>query len=764
MLTFMLLPGKNTVCAFSVIVLCFLCRSALAQQHTAKDSAAYQKGLAESHSDAERINYELELAEYSIKKPGNFKFDLDNAQRWINKAKQLNAKLNSKEAQGHILIEEGYLLRENGPSTQGRDMIAQGIALLKNTSDKSLLAGAYRNLGDCYDPNNPQQVAARVASFKQAIKCYKQCGNKKETAIMLEQLAETYLSMGGFQPAKNSIVESLAVYNSINYKEVQALYDLLGVMYAMQADYGNALKYQLKAVRICDELKDSSMLTCEIKNHLGIMYSKLDQANNALTYLNAALFIAELHKDPPSVRVISVNISRCYTSLKDYKSALDVLDESSAMFKDVPIDNAMKMTTDDSYVIILSKLKKPDRARPYVEDILRLMFLPDVSPLNLPNSYRALVSYYFLIKNYNAILAIMPKYQKAAEETKFPAYRTDYLGFWYQLDSVRNDYKGGFAHLLKYKALEDSIFNEKKTQQIALLQNSYENQQKESEIRLKSADIELLTKNAKLAKAQLKGVRFTRNVTLAGIVVFILIFGMQYRRYQEKQKMNLLITGKNAELQKLVTEKEWLLKEVHHRVKNNLHTVICLLESQAAYLENDALKAVESSQHRIFAMSLVHQRLYQSTDIQTVDIANYLSEFIMYLKESFGEPANIAFQQEIESMRLDVSQAIPIALIVNEAVTNAIKYAFPEHRRGVIKVGLAREADSLRLSIEDNGVGIPEGVQTEKLTSLGLELIKGLTDDLKGRVQFLVKKGTSVVVSFNKGPVSHIAAAALAGS
>jgi len=115
-------------------------------------------------------------------------------------------------------------------------------------------------------------------------------------------------------------------------------------------------------------------------------------------------------------------------------------------------------------------------------------------------------------------------------------------------------------------------------------------------------------------------------------------------------------------------------------------------------------------------------------------------------------------------MRLDVSQAIPIALIVNEAVTNAIKYAFPEHRRGVIKVGLAREADSLRLSIEDNGVGIPEGVQTEKLTSLGLELIKGLTDDLKGRVQFLVKKGTSVVVSFNKGPVSHIAAAALAGS
>ena len=99
---------------------------------------------------------------------------------------------------------------------------------------------------------------------------------------------------------------------------------------------------------------------------------------------------------------------------------------------------------------------------------------------------------------------------------------------------------------------------------------------------------------------------------------------------------NHLINQKNLELEFLVEEKEWLLKEVHHRVKNNLQTIICLLESQAAYLENDALKAIETSQNRIYTMSLIHQKLYQSENIQTIDMALYISELIQYLKDSFN--------------------------------------------------------------------------------------------------------------------------------
>ncbi len=175
------------------------------------------------------------------------------------------------------------------------------------------------------------------------------------------------------------------------------------------------------------------------------------------------------------------------------------------------------------------------------------------------------------------------------------------------------------------------------------------------------------------------------------MVILLASGGLLYKQYRQKQKSaaliaetnkvisqkNQAITQKNEALEQLVTEKEWLLKEVHHRVKNNLHTVICLLESQAAYLESDARQANEVSQQRIYTMSLIHQKIYQSEDIKSIDMSVYLPEFIQYLDDSFGNNLRIHFEVDIDPVQLDISQAVPVALIINEAVTNSIKYAFP---------------------------------------------------------------------------------------
>jgi len=762
MVTFTLPPAKCTICAWFALFLCMICRPASAQilagEYTARDSAADQKALLASRSDADRINYQLEIAEYCIKKPGSFKIDLDNAQTYIDKAKKLNAKLNSRIAEGHILLEEGYLQQEYKHTPQAKETITKAIAILATGPDKSLLATAYRNLSYCYDINDPKQAATKVNLLKQSAKYYKQSGNAMGTAAILQHLAE--MSEGDFPSTIKYVKESLAIYDSLRYPQVQGLYDLLGDAYYYISDYERAIKNHILSLKVSAQLKDSTMQVCETNNHLGIMYNEIKQPDKAIPYFKAALVLAKKHNDVSGIINIAGNIATSYNMLNDPKDALKIYDAYAGPYKNISDDN-LKLAINNMYLVTFAYLKQPNRAAPYLENMLRAVNSPNINSNNLYIYYNGLVIYYSAVKDYNKALEFLQKNKKLAEDAHTPAKIASNLRYWYKMDSARNDYKNAFIHLLQNKQLQDTIFNEKKSQQITEMQTEYETEQKEAEIRLKNQNIQLLHQNAKLDQAQLKGAKLTRNITLAGIAVFILISGMQYRRYKEKQKLNLLVTNKNAELQKLVIEKEWLLKEVHHRVKNNLHTVICLLESQAVFLENDALKAVESSQHRIFAMSLVHQRLYQSTDIQTVDIANYLSEFIMYLKESFGEPANIVFQQEIESMRLDVSQAIPLALIVNEAITNAIKYAFPENRSGVIKIALAREADLIRLSIEDNGVGMPESVQTGNLSSLGLELIKGLTDDLKGKVQFLVKKGTSVIISFNKGPFSNIASAAL---
>jgi len=198
----------------------------------------------------------------------------------------------------------------------------------------------------------------------------------------------------------------------------------------------------------------------------------------------------------------------------------------------------------------------------------------------------------------------------------------------------------------------------------------------------------------------------------------------------------------------LVKEKEWLLREVHHRVKNNLYTVISLLESQAAYLQNDALLAIQNSGHRIYAMSLIHQKLYQTEDIHVIDMKSYISEFVYYLHDSFGSPSNIRIGLEIAPLSLAVAHAIPLGLIINESVTNAFKYAFPHERKGLISVRLSQTGGKIVLTIADDGEGFDYQPGDPGKSSFGMELMKGLTQEIRGTFWLDGTKGTTITVSF----------------
>jgi two-component sensor histidine kinase len=315
---------------------------------------------------------------------------------------------------------------------------------------------------------------------------------------------------------------------------------------------------------------------------------------------------------------------------------------------------------------------------------------------------------------------------------------------------------------MEFNKINDSIFNQTKNKQSQLLQVEYETEKKDNDIKMKEQEIQVLTQQDLLRQASLKKANFVRDVTFGGILMLFVITGLIYKQYRNKQKSNRaimlsneiitqknqVITHKNELLQHLLTEKEWLLKEVHHRVKNNLHTVICLLESQAAYLENDALKAIEKSQHRIYAMSLIHQKLYQSEDIRTIDMKKYLPEFIQYLSDSFDTSNQIRFQLDIEPLKLSAAQAIPIALIINEAVTNSIKYAFPCNKKGEISIAIHQLGDQIKLEIADNGVGMNPNIKNTELNSLGLELIKGLSEEIRGHIEFENNMGTKISVTF----------------
>jgi len=192
-------------------------------------------------------------------------------------------------------------------------------------------------------------------------------------------------------------------------------------------------------------------------------------------------------------------------------------------------------------------------------------------------------------------------------------------------------------------------------------------------------------------------------------------------------------------------EKEVLLKEIHHRVKNNLQIVSSLLYLQSRKTSDDqVLSVLRESQTRVRSMALIHEKLYQCGDLANINLGDYIRSLTSYLLNSYGVASHMVnLKINVESAPLGLDRAIPCGLIINELVSNALKYAFPQGRRGEIFVNLLRDGDDkLVLMVKDNGIGLPEGLDVTDTPSLGLQLVSTLVKQLDGTMEVRRKGGT----------------------
>jgi len=280
----------------------------------------------------------------------------------------------------------------------------------------------------------------------------------------------------------------------------------------------------------------------------------------------------------------------------------------------------------------------------------------------------------------------------------------------------------------------------------------------------KEQNISLLNKQQELQRADLVHARTQKNLFIAGSILLLVWLGLIYGRYRQKQRTNRLLEEKQAEInrsnvelsalnerqQKLITEKEWLVREIHHRVKNNLQIVISLLNEHAEFLSHpSALQAIRESRERMQAIALIHQRLYQSENNAHVEMQTYIDELVAGIADSFDGGGRIRFNLDIAPMSLDIAQAVPIGLILNEAVTNAMKYAGIRNGGGCISIALQSTGRSeLRLQIADNGKGLPAGIDIAKTRSLGLQLIQLFSEQLDGELCFVNNGGLNIILDF----------------
>ncbi|WP_338872592.1 histidine kinase dimerization/phosphoacceptor domain -containing protein [Spirosoma sp. SC4-14] len=736
--------------------------TASAQPPTDKSSRELLALLQQSKPDTHRVHLLQDLATYYMFKPNAQAADMDSAMTVARQAEQLSVRLHDPKGQATSYILYARVYNHDGKKEQAKALVRKAIALFSASHYLDELGEAYFELGS-YSPLIGSGLAERIRMAELALLTFQQSGNKLKQANCNKELGDLYQVEGNNSKALASLQQALSLYKAVGRGRLQGVYDLLGQVCGELGDYKEAIRYGLLAVQTAEQSGDSTMLLATIYNRLGITYQNLHDLKLANLYFRKSIAIAETYHDVGAICILATNISDTYVLLHQPVAALDFLRTIVKRYT-LP-DLASQIYITGQFINAYLPGKQYMLAQPYSDRLVRLSENRErIDNETQLYAYGMLIRLFLDTQQYQQADKYLLIHREVAEKMgSLRSLSTNHL-WTFKVDSAQGNYRSAIIHYQRHKRLNDSLFSESKSKQIALLQTQFDTRKKDQDIKLKGQHIELLKKQSELQLNDLNQTKLLRNVTFIIIVLLLVILSLVYNRYRLKQKSNTVleaqqieINDKNQSLQRLLTEKEWLLKEIHHRVKNNLQIVMSLLNTQSAYLTDEAaMLAIRDSQHRVQAISLIHQKLYQSDNLSAIDTSAYIRELVEYLRDFFGAGQRIRFEMHIDSLKLGVSYAVPIGLILNEAITNSIKYAFPGNRAGQITISFQHTGSTnYVLTIADNGIGLPDTIDSQEHDSLGLSLMRGLSDDIDGQFSVINNNGTLITIRFVYEPTDR---------
>jgi len=711
----------------------------------------------ENKNSKTRADLLIDLGTYYLMKPGELEADLKTALHVQQQAMALCKKLYYPKGIARSLLLEGQVLCEKGDHEKSLIILQKAIDYSIEYNLNEQIGTAYRLMSINFS-NDGEDLDKKISYVRKAIPYFEKGTEKLVLAKALENLGDLYMVKDDNANSLHVLKQALSIYNAIGFKETQGVYNILGYVSFNNKDNINALKYLLTALRVAESLGDTSQQLSTICNRLGVVYDGIGKPKESIKALEKALAISEAAKDSASVAIIKLNLLMIYRKDKRYNEAKKMLKSI-----DIPHPN----TTYRSIVlfggaILNLELKKYSLAGTYLDSLKKFTTrFPDDHHI-WQKYYTALMIYNFETGNYQVIKRDLMNNKVLKKLSANVSYLGQYELYSSKTDSALGDNASALRHYKNYSKLRDSLTTADNSKQLSELQLQFETERKDK-------NIAFLTQKSQLQQTRIRSQEIARNAIITGLIVLLIFFALLFNRYRLKQRANKKLEIKQAEineqnnlLQKLLTEKEWLLKEIHHRAKNNLQVIISLLNTQSAFLDNeDALMAIQNSQRRMHAMSLIHQKLYQSDNLASIDMVWYIKELISFLKDSFGSDNKIKFILDTESIMLDVAQAVPLGLILNEAITNAIKYAFPDYRQGEIFISLKpRQETHFLLSIIDNGIGLPMGFDPEKSNSIGMNMMQGLSEQLDGDFKVKSENGLALYITFSHNS-SLVSSAAL---
>ncbi|WCO02707.1 histidine kinase dimerization/phosphoacceptor domain -containing protein [Psychroserpens ponticola] len=522
-----------------------------------------------------------------------------------------------------------------------------------------------------------------------------------------------YYSAGYLTNYIELIPEKYRILKALN-KEPEAsqneFSDIASAYYAM-SQYERARAYYKKAIVSVKE-KNRPFFKASINNNIGLSFSREEQADSAEVYFKKALQLVSISNvkqegfkpnyNEHFKNVINLNIAELELNKNNYNNAINALKKESISALDLgEINLYIEANNTLSHIYFLKK------------EYLKALFYINKAREAIP--YKQFTT--LLISNLQLESKILLALDKQEESEK-----------------VYN----------KMNHLQDSIAINKTKRSSEIAAILYEKNKNDLEIQIQK--LKLLEKNNKISSQKQQQIFY-----LLFIVTLLLLLFMLYAFLRKTKIQKAEIETQKLAVDQSLIEKEILLKEVHHRVKNNLQVVSSLLSKQAKTSNDESVKKLmDDGQNRINAMAMIHQQLYKTENLERINLKEYTTLLVDNISDYTEFKANIKIDIPETTFHVDV--AVPYGLILNELLSNSFQYGFKGKKSGTINITITKlEEHTYLLCVEDNGIGLPSNMEEKSKKTYGLSLIKGLAWQLRGNVKYYNKKpeGCAFEITFS---------------
>lgn len=562
-----------------------------------------------------------------------------------------------------------------------------------------------------------------------------------------------------YNKAKNLNNKGDSIFNKANYNEALILYSRAYIL-----------------IKNTDSVKFIS----DVLNNIGVSYDYLGQYNKAIVNYNTALKLNQKHNNKPGIAMTLNNIGALYFFWEKYDVALKYYLQSLKL--EIELGNKIGEAGSYENIALVYKNKKQyNKAKEYFNKALIInkelnlkkgisysynnignlyniqqkylkaieynkmaLKLQDDDTEGVLYSYNNIGNAYFKLKKFKNAEKYYLNALQLAEKHNITAEILYSLKSLSELYSEIKEYKQANKFLKKYYILKDSIFSKTKHQQIMDLEEKYQSEKKNKKI-------ELLNATTDSQIIEIKAKRQERDLWVGISILGFILTMVSIYFFINKKNLSEKLSAKNKIINKTLDEKDVLLREIHHRVKNNLQIISSLLNMQSRYLNDKKSKeAVNESKNRIKSMSLIHQKLYQEENLTGIETKAYFNELIESLMISYGiNSEKVKTNITIENLLLDVDTAIPLGLILNEIISNTFKYGVNKDN-GEFSFKFTQTTDNeLFLYLKDNGNGIPKDFDISKSKSYGMKLIKSLSKKLKADLEFKNNNGLEITMKIH---------------